>query len=59
MAEKILVRVSRNVGYLGIIGGAYCGFLARDEYNFSTFTRIHELSDEYNQKLELLQLETG
>ncbi|EAR84644.1 transmembrane protein, putative (macronuclear) [Tetrahymena thermophila SB210] len=57
MAEKILVRVARNFGYLGIIAGAYCGFLARDEYNFSTFSRIHELCDEYNQKQELLDLE--
>lgn len=48
MAEKILVRIARNFGYVGIFVGAYCGFLARDEYNFSTFDRIHELSDEYN-----------
>lgn len=48
MAEKILVRVARNFGYLGIIGGCYCGFLARDEYYYSTFQRIHELADEYN-----------
>ena len=59
MAEKITVRVARNLGYLGVIAGAYCGFLARDEYYFSTFQRVHELSDEYNRKEELLDLETS
>lgn len=58
MAEKILIRISRNVGYLGIIAGAYCGFLARDEYNFSTFSRVQELSDEYYRKDELLDVES-
>lgn len=59
MAEKLLVRIARNFGYVGIGIGAYCGFLARDEFNFSTFSRIHELADEYNHKLELLNMENG
>lgn len=59
MAEKITVRVARNLGYFGAIVGAYCGFLARDEYYFSTFQRIHEITDEYNLKNELLDLEVG
>ena len=39
-----------KLGVVGILLGAYSGFIIRDEYYFSSHQRIDELISEYNIK---------
>eukprot|EP01016_Furgasonia_blochmanni_P036769 TRINITY_DN4240_c0_g1_i21.p3 TRINITY_DN4240_c0_g1~~TRINITY_DN4240_c0_g1_i21.p3 ORF type:complete len:107 (-),score=19.04 TRINITY_DN4240_c0_g1_i21:87-407(-) len=49
--------LSNKLGIAGIFLGLYCGFIIRDEYNYSSISRISDLIHNHDVQLNALNEE--
>ena len=54
---RVTTRIGRKLGFIGIVLGAWSGFLLRDEYIYPTNEKIKELEESFIENSRKIEAE--